>query len=641
MASMNLHLSWDGPGGSQALDLDGDPLLIGRQESCDIVLDDPQVSREHARLRFVEGAAVLEDLASRNGVRVNGDRIESIELRSGDEFSIGATSFRLGAADLNVTQAATVIEAATVLLENLPGLDAPAPAGASAESIVPAELLEQAEISEQDLLDRGVEVRRAEFVALGGGMGNFAWVDMLRNCGVSAEDIIVVGRDEHAIARYRRLCENSQIPEHERLRSHSESCPDNIWGFPGYSMREAWSELRRGHLRGALAPVRGVFGEPVLNQTWTPTSGQVYEALDREEARIGWESMRLSGRIRAIRKSTEGRLLAVISQSDDQERHHLVVSARFMHLATGYPAIQLLPDLGEYRERTGDRQRVVNAYEEHDYIYEKLAREGGSVLIRGRGIVASRVIQSLVEARTKNSNVQIIHLHRSNLSHGNQFGRARRLVADQFETQPFNWPKACWGGELRRQIENSDDQERKRLLDVWGGTTTADRRDWRQMISTGVKEGWYRAEYGTVESVDLKDDKVVSRVSSRLGGGGTLELTVDYVIDCTGLVAGLDRSPLLADLVSTYKPPLNAIDRLRVSEDFEVEALQNGEARFYAAGAMTMGGPFAPVDSFLGLQFAAVRSVDAIRKQVPKRVRRLNGLYSTRQWLRWARGVAP
>jgi hypothetical protein len=93
--------------------------------------------------------------------------------------------------------------------------------------------------------------------------------------------------------------------------------------------------------------------------------------------------------------------------------------------------------------------------------------------------------------------------------------------------------------------------------------------------------------------------------------------------------------------VETYSLPLNAIDRFKVSNDFEIETMRNGEARLYAAGAATMGGPFAAVDSFLGLQYAALRSVDAIRKQVPKRVRHLNGLYSVRQWIRWMRGVAP
>ena len=161
------------------------------------------------------------------------------------------------------------------------------------------------------------------------------------------------------------------------------------------------------------------------------------------------------------------------------------------------------------------------------------------------------------------------------------------------------------------------------------------------MIADGTREGWYRAEYGTVESVELVDGKVVSRVSSRLGGGGTLELAVDFVIDCTGLVAGLERSPLIADLVSTYDLPRNAMDRLKVTDDFEISGMRHGDSRLYAAGAITLGGPFAEVDSFLGLQYAAVQSVDSISADAPQHVRALRGLRSLRAWWRWARGGTP
>ncbi len=37
--------------------------------------------------------------------------------------------------------------------------------------------------------------------------------------------------------------------------------------------------------------------------------------------------------------------------------------ARYVHIATGYPAIQFLPDLQAYRDRTQDTKSVVNAYD--------------------------------------------------------------------------------------------------------------------------------------------------------------------------------------------------------------------------------------------------------------------------------------
>lgn len=601
-----LELVWSAPeGATERRTIAAGETVIGRDPSADLILDDPQVSRLHAALQASTDAVILTDRGSRNGTYVNGDRIDTVELQPGDSLALGSATFEVHSLAPAATVADVVTDAGTVLLDALPEVEVdgatvveapPAPmeagtvveaprefpeaatpqAASAAAGVVTDEMLASPTLSEAALQAAGVEVRQTEFAALGGGIGSFVWVDLLRSSGVPAADITVVGRDEHSFARYRRLCANSQIPDHERLRSHSESCPDNVWGFPGYALRESWGAFRRGRLPSAIAPLWGVFGEPVLGQTWTPRASDVFDSMEREESRIGWESMRLSGRIRAIRKSDNGRLLGVVSLSEGGARRYVVVSARFLHLAVGYPAIQLLPELGELRERTGDRERVVNAYEEHGHVYRDLTANGGSLLIRGRGIVASRIIQRLVEAREQNPNIQIIHLHRSRIQRGSSFGRASRRVTDQFETQPFNWPKACWGGELRRQLEAADDPERKRLLDIWGGTTTADRKDWRDMIRCGTREGWYRAEYGAVDSVDIVDGKVVTEVSSRLGGGGTLELSVDYVVDCTGLVAGLDRSPLLHDLTTTYDLPRNPIGRLAVSNDFELEAMQNG-----------------------------------------------------------------
>ncbi|HEY9614206.1 MAG TPA: hypothetical protein V6C93_33005, partial [Allocoleopsis sp.] len=67
--------------------------------------------------------------------------------------------------------------------------------------------------------------------------------------------------------------------------------------------------------------------------------------------------------------------------------------------ATGYPAIKFLPDLQAYREKTQDFKSVVNAYEPHDHVYQYLEQYGGTVMIRGRGIVASRIVQRVYEAR--------------------------------------------------------------------------------------------------------------------------------------------------------------------------------------------------------------------------------------------------
>jgi hypothetical protein len=64
--------------------------VIGRSTECQLALDDPLVSRNHAKLTLDEESVAIEDLGSRNGVRVNGQRIEgSRQLEHGDRIMIG------------------------------------------------------------------------------------------------------------------------------------------------------------------------------------------------------------------------------------------------------------------------------------------------------------------------------------------------------------------------------------------------------------------------------------------------------------------------------------------------------------------------------------------------------------------------
>jgi hypothetical protein len=74
-----------------ALDWSGaqDALLIGRASSCDVALSDQTVSRRHARLLFRDGAWIVKDLASKNGVTVNGTKVGRCQLRPGDRLGLG------------------------------------------------------------------------------------------------------------------------------------------------------------------------------------------------------------------------------------------------------------------------------------------------------------------------------------------------------------------------------------------------------------------------------------------------------------------------------------------------------------------------------------------------------------------------
>jgi len=64
--------------------------LIGRLPECDVTLDDPSVSRRHARLVSEQGRWRIEDLGSTNGVRVNGEAVDERTLHDGDHLELGS-----------------------------------------------------------------------------------------------------------------------------------------------------------------------------------------------------------------------------------------------------------------------------------------------------------------------------------------------------------------------------------------------------------------------------------------------------------------------------------------------------------------------------------------------------------------------
>ncbi len=464
-----------------------------------------------------------------------------------------------------------------------------------------------------------------------------------------------VAADKKPYAKWGRLCRASQIPEHERIRSNSISTPDNIWGFPGYASRECVRDLAAGRLVG-LKYVLQVFGEPVLTESYTPRLGDVYRSFDQEARRIGWEDMWLHGQVLAIRKTDDERYVVAYRIPSEfapgrsrEERERFLV-ARFVQLSTGYAASNFLSDLQEFKRANPDVTAVVNAYEEHDYVYRALEQKGGTVLIRGRGIVASRVIQRIWEARMKNKGINILHLNRSAITEGAKYDLARRPVRADVQQQPFNWPKACWGGTLRKRLEEASPDERARLLAAWGGTTTADRDDWNVIIETATREGWYKTFYGTVGSMSYQDGHVVTRLEGKDKFQESLDLMADFVVDCTGLVAQVQEAPLLADLIRAYDLPRNKaagdgpelrLSGLAVTNAFEIAGLQNGRGRVWAAGTITSNGPYAAVDSFLGLQYAALRSVDQLGMLRAPGVSRFGPLRSFTQWTKWCAGASP
>lgn len=78
----------------QELDLRPGITVLGRSSECHITIEDPLVSREHAKIEVDRGVVTVRDLGSRNGVKVNGIAIHApVTLKTGDRIRIGTQEF--------------------------------------------------------------------------------------------------------------------------------------------------------------------------------------------------------------------------------------------------------------------------------------------------------------------------------------------------------------------------------------------------------------------------------------------------------------------------------------------------------------------------------------------------------------------
>ncbi|WP_026554182.1 FHA domain-containing protein [Arthrobacter sp. 35W] len=92
-AGSALLIAHSGPNRGARFLLDADNTSAGRHPEADVFLDDVTVSRRHAEFRRVDNGFEVIDAGSLNGTYVNGDRVDAVRLRTGNEVQIG--KFRL------------------------------------------------------------------------------------------------------------------------------------------------------------------------------------------------------------------------------------------------------------------------------------------------------------------------------------------------------------------------------------------------------------------------------------------------------------------------------------------------------------------------------------------------------------------
>lgn len=640
-----------GPGAGRQIDV-ASPLEIGRADTCGLVLTDPSVSGHHLRVTPDADGVTVEDLGSTNGTFVNGERIAGpVRLTTGHQLRIGSTTMR-------VVVGAPAVDLVSTM--SVAGLAPPIPVGGAGTVVAaaPAEPVPEPAEAEpgdlnQELIDTdvwtddmiaraGIPVVDIPFVTIGGGVGSFVMVDYLRIAGVPVTDLKVLTGLDYPWQTYEFLTTVSQIPPTEILRSDSASCPDNIWGFPSYAVRSAFDKRERVADGNWFAPLWNVLTENVFVDYWTPKSGQVFRAMQKEADRIDYWSTIERGQVRMVRRRFGGGYFTILTPPPGTKATKRVAyRSRFVHVCVGYPGLKFLDDLQEYRQTYDDTVHVVNAYEPHEHVYEGLKnRPGSTVVVRGAGIVASRVLQRLCDDRKQsNTNVTIQHLFRNYYTKSTGPLFLRRKASHGWQYQGFNFPKACWGGVHKNRIDRLEGQARAEYFKKLGGTTTPRRRLWQKQLAEGRKGGWYQELQGTVESMQPGVDGASVSITVKGPDGNLFQLNPAYVIDCTGLEADISEHRLLADLLEHSGAGRNPSGRLDCSHDFEIRGTANQPGKMYAAGAITLGAYYATVDSFLGLQYACLKVADDLARQGFGK--KIGPGRSVSQWLKWMRRRQP
>ncbi len=125
---MSLLIVERGPGAGKRLPMIQFPITIGRDPTNTFVIDDEEVSRFHLRIKRRGRLFICEDLESKNGTFINGDRILNSIVKNGDKILVGTTEYQFVASEPDIQLAAEILKFDMVVADDL-GLKGPIDVG--------------------------------------------------------------------------------------------------------------------------------------------------------------------------------------------------------------------------------------------------------------------------------------------------------------------------------------------------------------------------------------------------------------------------------------------------------------------------------------------------------------------------------
>ena len=110
------------------------PATFGRDQTNTFVVDDEEVSRFHFRIKKRGRLYICEDLESKNGTYINGDKILNSIIKNGDKILIGSTEFQFAASEPDIQITSEFVNFDMVLSDDL-GLKGPIDLGKSQDDV--------------------------------------------------------------------------------------------------------------------------------------------------------------------------------------------------------------------------------------------------------------------------------------------------------------------------------------------------------------------------------------------------------------------------------------------------------------------------------------------------------------------------
>lgn len=481
-------------------------------------------------------------------------------------------------------------------------------------------------LSLHELQAANMALEEKTYLSIGGGIGSFCWVNCLRVHGVAQTELAVIAQNYYPQTQFKHYCAHSGIGPQDRLRSDSGARPDNFWGFPGYAVDECWDELRVGKFGAALQTAWQICTEPFATDFYTPTAKRVYTSIEREGDRIGWTAMVRLGSALFLRRLVDGRF-AVFYEGPTKAIN--VVVANIVHIALGHKIRR--PDY----LLNAPADRALSGYELSEDFFSTIEKTDSTILVVGRGIVAARVVEHFLTGASSAAKRTVISLFRQLLESSTDSRNIEQVTFSGWRLQPFNWPRATFGGALMEALQRAEPTERRQWAKTWSASSTPPRKQWLRVLKEAHAAQTYQSVYGQIARIEPQDGRLIITINPEANAGDRQTLVADYLIDCSGFDDRVAHHFIYADLITTYQIARTPVGALRVDKHFGIPDFASERSALFVTGAGAAGNHYGPVDSFLGHQYAAVKIIEKLETMPGLALRHLDPVRSAYGWLQW------